>query len=69
MQQTVDAEIKAMVGFTESPCSWDAGKLISYKWTAEGAFKGVLSEYYATLKADVTCRRYVSISLSALPFS
>ena len=35
------------------------------KWTAEGAVKCDFTKYSATLQADVICRGYVGILLSA----
>ena len=35
------------------------------KWTAEGAVKRIYPEYSATLQADVICRGYDGILLSA----
>ena len=42
-----------------------SGKKQVVKWTAEGAVKCEFTKYSATLEADVICRGYVGILLSA----
>ena len=43
----------------------ESGEKQVVKWTAEGAVKCDFTKYSATLQADVICRGYVGILMSA----
>ena len=63
--QTVEAEITITMPLQRACVAESQVRKQVVKWTAEGAVKCDFTKYSATLQADVICRGYVGILLSA----